>query len=72
MPMLIVHVFIHVKEDQVEAFKAATVENARNSVLEKGIARFDLIQQTDDRTRFVLVEVYRREEDTALHKETAH
>ncbi|MFZ0930774.1 MAG: antibiotic biosynthesis monooxygenase [Syntrophobacteraceae bacterium] len=70
--MFIVHVFVHVKEDQVEAFKAATVENARNSVEEKGIARFDVIQQTDDQTRFVLVEVYRTREDPALHKETAH
>ncbi|MGO9017218.1 MAG: putative quinol monooxygenase [Syntrophobacteraceae bacterium] len=70
--MFIVHVFVHVKEDQVEAFKAATVENARNSVEEKGIARFDVIQQTDDQTRFVLVEVYRTLEDPALHKETAH
>jgi autoinducer 2-degrading protein len=70
--MFIVHVFVHVKEDQVEAFKAATVENARNSVQEKGIARFDVIQQTDDQTRFVLVEVYHTREDPALHKETAH
>ncbi len=70
--MLIVHVFIHVKEDQVEAFKSATVENARNSIKEKGIIRFDVIQQTDDRTRFVLIEIYRTPEDTALHKETAH
>ena len=70
--MFIVHVFVHVKEDLVEAFKAATVDNARNSVEEKGIARFDVIQQTDDQTRFVLVEVYRTREDPALHKETAH
>lgn len=70
--MFIVHVFVHVKENQVEAFKTATVENAGNSVREKGIARFDVIQQTDDQTRFVLVEVYRTPEDSALHKETAH
>ncbi len=54
--MLVVHVFVHVKEDVVEAFKAATVENARNSVQEPGIARFDVVQQQDDPTRFVLVE----------------
>ncbi len=54
--MLVVHVFVHVKEDAVEAFKAATVENARNSVQESGIARFDVVQQQDDPTRFVLVE----------------
>ena len=57
--MLIVHVFVHVKEDQVEAFKAATLENASNSIQEAGIARFDVVQQQDDATRFVLVEVYR-------------
>jgi (4S)-4-hydroxy-5-phosphonooxypentane-2,3-dione isomerase len=70
--MFIVHVFVHVKKDFVEAFKAATVENARNSVREPGIARFDFIQQMDDPTRFVLVEVYRTPEDPARHKETAH
>ncbi|HYK91421.1 MAG TPA: antibiotic biosynthesis monooxygenase, partial [Acidobacteriota bacterium] len=57
--MLIVHVFVHVKADQVEPFKAATIENARNSVEEPGVARFDVIQQLDDPTRFVLIEIYR-------------
>ena len=70
--MLVVHVFVHVKEDVVEAFKAATVENARNSVQEPGIARFDVVQQQDDPTRFVLVEAYREVEDTVKHKQTAH
>ena len=70
--MLIVHVFVHVKSDQVEAFKAATLENARDSVQEPGIARFDVIQQQDDPARFVLVEVYRTPQDPAKHKETAH
>jgi quinol monooxygenase YgiN len=70
--MFIVHVFVHVKDDQVEAFKAATIENSRKSVQEPGIARFDVIQQMDDPTRFVLVEVYRSPEDPARHKETAH
>ncbi len=70
--MFIVHVFAHVKIDQVEAFKAATLENARNSVQEPGIARFDILQQADDPARFVLVEVYRQPEDAAKHKETRH
>ena len=70
--MFIVHVFVHVKPDQVEAFKVATLENARNSVQEPGIGRFDVIQQQDDPTRFVLVEVYRTPDDPAKHKETAH
>ena len=70
--MFIVHVFVHVKPDQVEAFKEASVENATNSLREAGVARFDVIQQQDDPTRFVLVEVYRTPEDPARHKETAH
>jgi autoinducer 2-degrading protein len=70
--MLIVHVFVHVKPDCVEAFKAASVENARHSIQEPGIARFDVVQQLDDPTKFVLVEVYRTPDDPARHKETAH
>ena len=56
--MLVIHVRIHVKPEYVEAFEAATLENARNSLLEPGVARFDCLQQEDDATRFVLVEVY--------------
>ncbi len=70
--MLIVHVHVHVKPEAVEAFKEATIENARNSVQEPGIARFDVIQQNDDPTRFILVEVYRTAGDPARHKETDH
>ncbi len=70
--MFIAHVFVHVKPDCIEAFKAASVENAQNSIQEPGVARFDVIQQQDDPTRFVLVEVYRTPEDPARHKETAH
>jgi len=70
--MLIVHVFVHVQPDTVEAFKAATLDNARHSVQEPGIVRFDVIQQQDDPTRFVLVEIYRTADDPARHKETAH
>jgi quinol monooxygenase YgiN len=70
--MFIVHVFAHIKPDQVEAFRVATLENARNSAQEPGIARFDVIQQQDDPTRFVLVEVYRTSDDPSRHKETAH
>ena len=55
--MLIVHVFVHVTPESVDAFRAATVENARNSVKEPGVVRFDVIQQDDDPTQFVLVEI---------------
>ncbi|MDZ8117998.1 putative quinol monooxygenase [Pontiella agarivorans] len=69
--MFIVHVFIHVKPDCVDAFKTATLENVRNSIHEPGIARFDFLQDADP-NRFVLVEVYRTPEDAGRHKETAH
>ena len=70
--MFIVHVQVHVRPEVVDAFRAATEENARNSVREPGIARFDVVQQADAPTRFVLVEVYRTPGDPAKHKETAH
>jgi quinol monooxygenase YgiN len=70
--MLVVLVHVHVKAEAVAAFQAASMENARQSVLEPGIARFDVLQQADDPTRFVLVEVYRTTEATAAHKATAH
>jgi quinol monooxygenase YgiN len=70
--MYIVHVHIHVKPECIEAFKEATLENARNSLQEAGVVRFDVLQQADDPTRFVLVEVYRTPEDPAKHKKTAH
>ncbi len=70
--MLIVHVHVSVRPDFIEAFKEATLENALKSVKEPGIARFDLIQQADDPSRFLLVEVYRTSEAPARHKETSH
>jgi (4S)-4-hydroxy-5-phosphonooxypentane-2,3-dione isomerase len=70
--MLIVHVHVHVKPEYVEAFKAATVANGRQSLKEPGIARFDFAQQQDDPARFVLVEAYRTPDAPAAHKETKH
>ena len=70
--MLIVHVHVKVKPDCIDAFKEATVENARQSLMEPGIARFDVVQQSDDPTRFVLVEVYCDAAANAAHKETKH
>ena len=70
--MLIVHVFVHVRPDCVADFQKASLDNARNSIQEPGIARFDVIQQNDDPTRFVLVEVYRTPEAPGQHKETDH
>jgi quinol monooxygenase YgiN len=70
--MLIVHVHVKVKPDCIEAFKEVTIANARQSLKEPGIARFDLVQQNDDPTRFVLIEAYRSVEATTAHKATAH
>jgi quinol monooxygenase YgiN len=72
MSLLVVHVHVQVRPECVDAFKAATLANARASVREPDIARFDVVQQADDPTRFVLVEVYRTAAAPAAHKETAH
>jgi quinol monooxygenase YgiN len=70
--MLIVHVHASVKPEFVADFLKATVENARSSVKEPGVARFDILQQQDDPTHFILVEVYRTPEATTQHKATDH
>jgi (4S)-4-hydroxy-5-phosphonooxypentane-2,3-dione isomerase len=70
--LVVVHVDVHVKPEAVEAFRAASLDNARSSVNEPGVARFDVVQSVEDPTRFVLVEVYRSPDAPALHKETAH
>lgn len=70
--MLVVIVYIHVKEEFLDVFIRETIENAQNSRLEPGIARFDFIQSKDDPSRFVLVEVYRDEAAPSHHKQTAH
>ena len=70
--MYIVHVFIHVRPDKLQEFRQATEANAAGSIQEPGIARFDFLQQTEDPTRFLLVEVYRTQADAGKHKETPH
>ncbi len=70
--MLVVHVHVHVKPESIEAFKQATVANAKESLREPGIARFDCVQQQDDPSRFILVEAYRTPEAPAAHKATRH
>ena len=70
--MFIIHVHIHVKPEYIDEFRAATIENARNSVKEPGIARFDVLQNAEEPDRFVLVEVYRTPDAPALHRETQH
>lgn len=70
--MYIVHVHVHVKPEFIDAFIQASLDNARNSLQEPGVARFDLIQESEDPTRFVLLEDYRTQEAAGRHKETDH
>jgi autoinducer 2-degrading protein len=70
--MLVVLVHVHVKPETVEAFREATIENAKKSIKEPGIALFDVIQHNEDPTRFILVEAYRTPDAPAKHKDTAH
>ena len=70
--MLIVHVHVRVKPESIEAFRRASMENAQQSVKEVGIARFDVLQDSNDASQFLLVEVYRNSEAPAQHKETPH
>jgi quinol monooxygenase YgiN len=70
--MLVVHVHVRVKPECVEAFKQVSTKNAAASLREPGIARFDVIQQQDDSTKFVLIEAYRTADAPAAHKETPH
>ncbi len=70
MHVTLVHV--HVKPERVADFIAATRANHLGAVAEPGNLRFDVLQQSDDPTRFVLYEVYASAEDAAAHKQTAH
>jgi quinol monooxygenase YgiN len=70
--MYIVHVHVKVKSDRIQDFVGATIENARKSQEEPGVVRFDVIQQIDDPSLFILVEAYRTEADPAKHKDTLH
>jgi len=70
--MLVVHVHARVRPGQVDDFLAATLVNARSSLQEPGVLRFDVIQDQDDPEHVVLAEVYRDADASAAHKLTAH
>src|SRR6516164_2599511 len=70
--MLVVHVHVRIGPGQVEEFLAATLANARASLGEPGVLRFDVIQDEADPAHVVLVEVYRDAEASAAHKLTPH
>lgn len=69
---LAVLVYVHVRPEAVDAFRAASLANAAESIKEPGVVRFDVLQEGADPARFVLVEVYRGPEGAAAHKATAH
>lgn len=70
--MQIFHIEVRVKPESIEAFRAATIENARNSIQEPAVARFDFMQHAEDPSRFLLIEAYRDAGGPARHRETAH
>jgi autoinducer 2-degrading protein len=70
--MLVVIVHCHVKPEYVEAFADACRTNHAGSVQEPGVRRFDVLQERDDPTRFVLYEWYADDADAVAHKDTAH
>ncbi len=71
-PMLVVHVHVQVRPERVEHFLAATVVNARASLTEPGVLRFDVLRDDADAAHVVLTEVYRDADAAAAHKATPH
>ncbi len=70
MQVTIVHV--RVKQEHIDDFIEATRRNHEASVREAGNLRFDVIQQIEDPSCFVLYEAYKSDADAAAHKQTAH
>lgn len=70
--MLTTLVHVHVKPEFVHQFIEATRENHEQSIKEPGNLRFDILQNSEDATRFVLYEAYQTAEAAAAHKQTAH
>ena len=70
--MFILHVHVHVKPGHDDDFIKAVRENAEKSRQEPGVLRFDVVQQQGDPMRFILIEIYKTEEDAGRHKETEH
>jgi autoinducer 2-degrading protein len=68
----VVAVTIFVKPEHLDAFKAATLDNARNTRKEPGNVRFDVLQAEDDPTRFLLYEAYHAKDGFTGHQQTEH
>ena len=65
-------VYVHVRLEDVDKFIEATKANHFESVKEPGNLRFDLLQQSDLASRFMIYEAYESEDAAALHKSTPH
>ena len=70
MHVTLVHV--QVQPEQLDAFIEATRSNHENAVLEPGNRRFDVLQDPQDPTRFILYEAYVDAAAAQAHKQTAH
>jgi (4S)-4-hydroxy-5-phosphonooxypentane-2,3-dione isomerase len=70
--MLVVQVYLKIKEKDILSFIDATKENASKSLKEPGIIRFDVQQNLEDPHQFLLTEIYKNIEATLDHKKTAH
>jgi (4S)-4-hydroxy-5-phosphonooxypentane-2,3-dione isomerase len=70
--MIVTLVHVWVKEDFIDRFIDATIENHLCSVKEPGNLRFDILRDADNPGKFVLYEAYENEQAVAAHKITQH
>ena len=70
--MYVTIVHVPLKPERVRDFIEATRLNHAGSICEPGNRRFDVLQSSDDPTRFVLYEAYAGLGDAAAHKNTRH
>lgn len=70
MHVTLVHV--HVISTAIDDFIAASAHNHRNSIEEPGNLRFDVLQDPNEPTHFILYEAYADEASAKAHKATPH
>ncbi len=70
--MIVTCVHVVVKEENIEDFSEAIIKNHKGTVKEPGNLRFDVLQNADDPSKFLIYEVFKSEEAVAAHKKTAH
>lgn len=54
------------------AFREATLDNARHSLREPGVVRFDVVQSATNAAEFLLLEAYRSKGAVEAHRASAH